>query len=49
MPDGKKATSASVYTPGDGGSYSWEVSRASIAEQRLPPVRIEFKRAKEDE
>jgi uncharacterized protein (TIGR02246 family) len=49
MSDGKKATSASVYTPGDGEAYSWEVSRASIADERLPPVRIEFKRAAEEE
>jgi hypothetical protein len=49
MSDGKKATSASVYTPGDGGSYSWEVSRASVADERLPQVRIEFKRAADKE
>jgi ketosteroid isomerase-like protein len=49
MSDGKKATSTSVYTPGDGTAFSWAVSRANVADERMPPVRIEFKRAAEEE
>jgi uncharacterized protein (TIGR02246 family) len=49
MPDGQTATATSVFTPENDGAFSWEVSRASIANERLPPLRIEFKRAAEDE
>jgi uncharacterized protein (TIGR02246 family) len=49
MPDGKSATSTSIYTPREDGRFSWEVRRASVADEQLPPVQIEFKRAAEDE
>jgi uncharacterized protein (TIGR02246 family) len=49
MPDGNSATTTSIYTPGEAGRFSWEVRRASVANEQLPPVRIEFKRAAEDE
>jgi uncharacterized protein (TIGR02246 family) len=49
MADGKTAKTTSIYTPGDGKSYVWETTRATIADEQLPPTRIEFEQARDDE
>lgn len=48
MPDGKTAKVVSTYTPRKGGAFTWEVSRASVADKQLPPLLIEFKRAADE-
>jgi uncharacterized protein (TIGR02246 family) len=49
MADGKKLTTAAVYTPGAEGQFVWEVTSAKLADANLPPLRVEFKRAAEGE
>jgi uncharacterized protein (TIGR02246 family) len=49
MSDGGKASTSIVYSPGDEGSYLWEVKSAQAAGVNLPPMRVDFKRAKDDQ
>ena len=48
-PDGKEGKTSSVYVPGDERHYTWEVVGADVAGTKLKPVRIEFRRATENE
>jgi hypothetical protein len=47
--DGKKGKTSSVYVPGDENHFVWEVAGADVAGVPLKPVRVEFRRAAEDE
>jgi uncharacterized protein (TIGR02246 family) len=48
MPDGKKASASTIFTPGDANHFVWEVQSAKVGDVNLPPRRVEFKRAAED-
>ena len=47
--DGKKGKTSSVYIPGEGHHFVWEVAGADVAGVALKPMRVEFRRAAEDE
>jgi uncharacterized protein (TIGR02246 family) len=48
MPDGKKSSASTIFTPGDENHFLWEVQSAKVGDMDLPPRRVEFKRAAED-
>jgi uncharacterized protein (TIGR02246 family) len=48
MPDGKRASASTIFTPGDANHFVWEVQSAKVGDMDLPPRRVEFKRAAED-
>jgi uncharacterized protein (TIGR02246 family) len=47
MPDGKKSSASTSFTPGDANHFVWEVQSAKVGDMDLPPRRVEFKRAAE--
>lgn len=47
--DGKKSKTSAVYAPGDDGRFVWEVTDAKLEGMGMPPSRVEFKRAVENE
>ena len=47
MPDGKKTTTTTTYSPGEAGRFVWETTGTKVAGENVPPRRIEFKRAGE--
>ena len=47
MPDGKRSSASTAYTPGDANHFVWEVQSAKVGDMDLPPRRVEFKRAAE--
>ncbi len=49
MPDGKKSSASALFAPDGEGRFTWEVKSAKVDEVNLPPRRVEFKRAAEDE
>jgi hypothetical protein len=48
MPDGEKVTTSAVYVPRSEGRFVWEAAGAKLAGERVPPRRMEFKRAADD-
>jgi hypothetical protein len=45
--DGRKARTSAVYAASDPDRFVWEVRNANVDAEKLPTLRIEFKRAPE--
>lgn len=44
-PDGKASTTTATYLPREDGRFIWETASTVVAGQKVPPRRVEFKRA----
>lgn len=47
LANGEKTTVSAVYVPGGDGRFVWESGGAKLEGERVPPRRVEFKRAAE--
>lgn len=49
MPNGETSATSVVYVLEGDGRFAWEVTRADVSGEKLPPLRVEFQRAAETE